>query len=82
MLKHPGSINCRACSLFIYKGKEYIFDATTKGLAEKLSNLGAKPGQGVQANYGGMSKEGLERYIITYSPHETRNKSGLWVDRA
>lgn len=82
MLKQPGSINCRALSLFVYKGKEYTFDATTKDLAQKLSDLGAKPCQGVQANYGGMSREGLERYIITYNPYETRNKSGLWVERA
>ena len=82
MLKQPGNINAYTLSLFVYKGQEYTFNATTKDLAQRLSDLGARPGEGVQANYGGMSKEGLERYIITYSPHETRNKSGLWVDRA
>lgn len=81
MLKQPGSINCKALSLFVYKGAKYTFDATTLDLARQLYKLGAKPGQGVQANYGGMSESGLERYIVTYNPADTR-ASGIWVDRS
>ena len=78
--KMIGTVNGYVNSLFVFKGIRYTFDGTCKGLAIRLSNLGAKHGDRVRANYGGLSLEGLADYRVYSAPHDNR-ANGIWVTR-
>lgn len=79
MVLKLGNVNATVRSRFTYCGKAYEFDGTTLDLAKRLDKLGAEIGDQIWANYGGMSVEGLELYVIVKDARKTTN--GKWVQK-
>lgn len=79
MPKPLGSINAYVNSLVIVGRKHCHFDGTTLNLVKVAIANGAKVGDTVRANYGGLSPQNATYHMfIIAAPHDQR-AGGYWA---
>lgn len=72
--KMIGSINCYSKSPAKFRGKSFFFDGTTLGLVRTVAALGAKPGDRIEADFGGGMKP-----MVIYANSLDDRVAGLWA---
>lgn len=78
-MRKLGTINGYVSSVAWLGNKSFTFDGTLKGLVLSATAIGAKSGDKLKANFGGISKSSARDYTIIAAPHDDR-ANGFWAE--